>query len=114
MKWLLKLELASLVILSVWLFSQLELSWWLYPVLFLVPDIGMIGYIINSKLGAWTYNLTHHLGLATILVMVGVIVGVQVIELAGIVMLGHSAFDRLFGFGLKYEDGFKHTHLGWL
>lgn len=27
-------------------------------------------------------------------------------------MLGHSAMDRLFGYGLKYNKGFKYTHLG--
>ena len=22
--------------------------------------------------------------------------------------------DRMFGYGLKYDDAFKHTHLGWI
>ena len=30
--------------------------------------------------------------------------------LAGTVLLGHSAFDRVLGYGLKYPDAFKHTH----
>lgn len=32
--------------------------------------------------------------------------------LAGTVLLGHSAFDRLLGYGLKYGTGFGNTHLG--
>lgn len=24
----------------------------------------------------------------------------------------HAAMDRIFGYGLKYEKGFKYTHLG--
>ena len=27
-------------------------------------------------------------------------------------LLGHSSFDRVFGYGLKHEDAFQHTHLG--
>ncbi|MDA1193538.1 MAG: DUF4260 family protein, partial [Candidatus Poribacteria bacterium] len=29
----------------------------------------------------------------------------------GAILIGHSAFDRLLGYGLKYPDAFKHTHL---
>jgi hypothetical protein len=27
-------------------------------------------------------------------------------------MFSHAAFDRMLGYGLKYEQGFRHTHLG--
>lgn len=30
----------------------------------------------------------------------------------GIVMFAHSSFDRVLGYGLKYCDNFKNTHLG--
>lgn len=30
----------------------------------------------------------------------------------GIIIFGHASFDRFFGYGLKYENGFKFTHLG--
>lgn len=30
----------------------------------------------------------------------------------GTVLLFHSAFDRLLGYGLKYATGFQDTHLG--
>ncbi|WP_222867763.1 DUF4260 family protein [Sphingobacterium phlebotomi] len=36
------------------------------------------------------------------------------IVLAGIILFGHSAMDRIFGYGLKYGDDFKHTNLGWI
>lgn len=111
---LLKLEMIVLVGLSVWLFSLLEFPWWWFPVLFLLPDIGMIGYVAGPKVGAWTYNLTHHLGLATLLIIAGAMLALPLLELAGIIMLGHSAFDRVLGYGLKYPDSFKHTHMGWL
>ena len=34
--------------------------------------------------------------------------------LAGIILFGHSSFDRILGYGLKYTDSFKNTHLGSL
>lgn len=82
--------------------------------LFLVPDIGMVGYVVGPRVGALTYNLTHHMGLATLIIIIGATQALPLVELAGIIMLGHSAFDRVLGYGLKYSDSFKHTHLGWL
>ena len=29
-------------------------------------------------------------------------------------MVSHASFDRVFGYGLKYEDAFRHTHLGMI
>ena len=48
MKNLLKLEEAAEWILSIFLFSKLEFSWWWYPALILLPDISMIGYVVNT------------------------------------------------------------------
>ena len=36
----------------------------------------------------------------------------RILQLAGVIMFSHAAFDRLLGYGLKYEKGFKFTHLG--
>jgi hypothetical protein len=32
----------------------------------------------------------------------------------GLVWLAHIGVDRLLGYGLKYNDNFQHTHLGWI
>jgi hypothetical protein len=37
-----------------------------------------------------------------------------VMQLAGVILFGHSSMDRIFGYGLKYSDSFQHTHLGML
>ena len=71
MKILLQLEMVAVVVLSVWLFSMTGFVWWWFLVLFLAPDIGMVGYVAGTKVGAWAYNFTHHLGLATILIIIG-------------------------------------------
>jgi hypothetical protein len=111
---LIKLEELGLFLLSVFLFSQLEFPWWVYPALLLTPDLGMIGYVFGPAVGAATYNTTHHQGLAALLYIVGIAFGFPGVALAGLIVLGHSSLDRVLGYGLKYSDSFRHTHLGWI
>lgn len=114
MNTLLKLEEAAQWALSMWLFSLLPYAWWVYPAWLLAPDIGMVGYLISPAVGAKTYNLFHHKGLAVVVGLAGLYFSIPGLQLAGIILFGHSAMDRLMGYGLKYPDDFKHTHLGWL
>jgi len=32
----------------------------------------------------------------------------------GLLLVAHSSFDRMLGYGLKFPDDFKHTSLGWM
>ena len=108
---LLKLEEVGMFLLSIILFNQLDYAWWVFPACLLLPDISMIGYVMNPKTGAWIYNSFHHKLVAIITFSIGLWLNVSVITLAGIILLGHSAMDRMFGIGLKYKDRFTHTHL---
>ncbi len=72
----------------------------------------MIGYLINPKIGAWLYNVFHHKLLGILVFMLGVNQSNDLITLAGIILFSHSAMDRVFGYGLKYETAFSDTHLG--
>lgn len=110
----LKLEELATFGFSIFLFNQTEYSWWVFLVFILTPDIGMIGYLINTKIGAITYNLFHHKGIALCLLILGYYYSIEWIVFTGIILFGHAALDRIFGYGLKYENSFKHTHLGWL
>jgi len=114
MKNLIKLEEAGMLALAIYLNSFLSYAGWVYWALFLTPDIGMIGYTINTRVGAVTYNLFHHKGLAIIIYIAGLYLNMEPLQLAGLLLFGHSAFDRLLGYGLKHNDNFKHTHLGWI
>lgn len=114
MKFILKLEELAQLGLAIFLFSQLEFSWWWFFGLFLAPDIGMLGYLFGPKIGAYSYNLFHHKGLAIALIFAGYYGFGQWVHLAGIMLWAHAAFDRILGYGLKYTVGFKHTHLGEL
>jgi hypothetical protein len=108
-------ELADLAICLVALYYQpLTFRWWTWPILFLLPDIGMLGYLINTSVGAVTYNLFHHKLIAIMILGVGWYMNVPVLTLSGLLLYGHSSFDRVMGYGLKYFDSFKHTHLGMM
>jgi hypothetical protein len=90
----------------------LGVEWWWYLILALGPDIGMAGYLLNNKAGAVCYNLLHHKGIAIALIVIGSVLENVMIGQIGVVLFGHSSMDRLFGYGLKYSNGFKFTHLG--
>ncbi len=108
-------ELAMFALAIVGCYYQpLEFKWWAWVILFLLPDVGMIGYLINSEVGAITYNLFHHKSVAVIVLLIGFYVNNPPLVLAGLILFGHSSMDRMLGYGLKYFDSFKHTHLGWL
>ena len=112
MKKLIQLEEAALFGLGIYLFSLLDYYWWWFPALLLVPDLSMIGYVLSNKTGAWTYNIAHHRALAIVIYLLGIYLNNQAIMLTGIILFSHSSMDRMFGYGLKYEKGFKFTHLG--
>jgi hypothetical protein len=112
MKNLLKLEELFLFVLALLLFSGLDYGWGWYALLFLAPDLSMVGYLANPRLGAWTYDLVHHKGVAVTLYVLGYLLSVPWLMFAGAILLGHSSLDRVFGYGLKYPDAFQHTHLG--
>ncbi|HEA29641.1 MAG TPA: DUF4260 family protein [Leeuwenhoekiella sp.] len=112
MKTLLKTEEIGQFVLGLFLFSQLNFSWWWFVGLFFVPDIGMLGYMFNTKIGAVFYNIFHHKGLAIFLFLMGIYIENESLQLSGVILFSHAAFDRVFGYGLKCFTGFKHTHLG--
>lgn len=114
MRRLLKLEDLGAFLLSIFLFSQLDFAWWVYPALLLLPDFSMLGYLVNTKVGALLYNFFHHQLLGMACWMLGIWLSLPALALAGVILFGHSAMDRLFGYGLKYPDSFHNTHLGWI
>ena len=111
MKTVIQFEEVALVLLSIWLFGALDYAWWWFLLLFLAPDLAMVGYMAGPRAGAIAYNLVHHKGVAIGLYLTGAVLGNQLLQLFGLIMLAHSSFDRVLGYGLKYFDSFNHTHL---
>tara|TARA_R110002049_G_scaffold31258_3_gene106116 strand:+ start:1190 stop:1543 length:354 start_codon:yes stop_codon:yes gene_type:complete len=112
MKTIIKLEELAMFGLGVYLFSILSYPWWWFLLLLLTPDIGMLGYLVNTKIGAFLYNVFHHKGVAIVFYLIGVFLLTPLFQLLGVILFSHASLDRIFGYGLKYDKGFKYTHLG--
>lgn len=112
MRLLLRGEEVMMFLLGTYLFSLLDYSWWWFLGLILAPDIGILGYLMGNRIGAIGYNLFHHKGLALIIYLIGIYLSVSLCQLIGVILFSHASLDRIFGYGLKYDKGFKFTHLG--
>jgi len=112
MKNILKLEEAAMFVLSLYALNLLHVNWWVYLLVLIAPDISFIGYAAGNKVGAVCYNLFHHKGIAIAIFLAGFILKGEWPEIIGILLFGHSSMDRMFGYGLKLNEGFKYTHLG--
>ena len=112
MKTLIQLEEAGMLLLAFVLSMVIGYEWWVFWVFLLVPDLSMLGYLFGTRTGAWVYNFFHFRTLAVAVGIAGYLFSVPEVMLTGIILFGHSSMDRAFGFGLKYGDDFKHTHLG--
>lgn len=113
LKGMLRLEAATILTLSSLAYFQYTPDWKMFALLFLLPDLALLGYLVNNKTGAVLYNLTHSLiGPALCLGISWIIANSEMGITIGLIWTAHVGFDRTLGYGLKYSSGFKHTHLG--
>ena len=88
------------------------LSWWLFALLVLAPDLSMLGYLKAPRIGAICYNAFHVYFVALAISVFGWWYGSQTVLSIGIIWVFHIAMDRTLGYGLKFETSFQDTHLG--
>jgi hypothetical protein len=113
MKRVLSLEyLFAAVLVALFFVVVGKFDWWWLIITFLLFDVSAVGYLINSKVGALTYNIGHSLFGPAILMTNYILTSNQVVLFFGLVWLFHIFVDRALGFGLKYTTAFHHTHLG--
>ncbi len=104
---LLRIEGATLLALSVLLYGLNKGSWLLFFLLFLVPDVSMLGYLFGSRVGATSYNLFHTYAAPGLLAALGLLEQSPPVVSVALVWFAHIGFDRMVGFGLKYPTGFS-------
>ena len=111
-----KIEEAAITAVSIYFLSKynLGLPVWAMVLLFFSPDFSMLGYLLSTRVGAFTYNLFHHRGLALAMLAIGFLMQLDLLVTVGLLLVAHSSFDRMLGYGLKFSDDFKHTSLGWM
>lgn len=108
----LRLDGVVLFVASLLLFRSTHQHWWWVPALLFVPDIFMAGYARSTKLGALIYNIGHSYLLPAVTAFIGWHYERPLILAVGLIWLAHVGMDRFAGYGLKYDDNFKETHLG--
>jgi Domain of unknown function (DUF4260) len=86
--------------------------WGLFALLFLVPDLSLLGYLHSpGQSSAVVYNLAHNYLLPLAL---GLLAWKQRSPLGGeiaLIWLAHISFDRCLGYGLKFPGVFRYTHI---
>jgi Domain of unknown function (DUF4260) len=108
---LLHAEGAFIFALTLLFYRDGHYPWWLFAALFLTPDLFMLGYLKDAKVGAATYNLVHTLAAPMLLLLVALFLPSPACFPYALMWLSHIGFDRMLGYGLKYSTAFKDTHL---
>lgn len=86
----------------------------LVPLVLFLPDLFMVGYFASTRVGAGIYNTGHSYLAPAALWLAAVVVESPGAKPAALVWASHIGMDRALGYGLKYTDSFRNTHLGQL
>lgn len=101
-----------MLVVAVLAFDATGFAWWWFAGLLLAPDLSMVGYLVNPRMGAAVYNLGHTLVVPVALAFWWWTGGPDAVAMVASVWLAHIGMDRLFGYGLKEASDFTSTHLG--
>ncbi|MDL4839891.1 DUF4260 domain-containing protein [Aquibacillus rhizosphaerae] len=106
-----RIENGIALAISFYIYTLLDFPIWLFFVLLFIPDITMVGYAFNNKIGAKVYNLGHSFVLPLLLAIGYFFFLNEHLLIIIIIWIAHIFMDRLLGFGLKYQDSFNQTHI---
>jgi hypothetical protein len=109
---LLRLEGAALLALGCVVYAWTGTSWWMFAILFLAPDLSFLGYLAGPRAGAVLYNIFHTTLTPIVLGGIGYVTEQPLAFSLSFIWAAHVGFDRMLGYGLKYDAGFGFTHLG--
>ena len=110
---LLRLEALLVLVASLSDYYVLHGRWWLFAVLFLVPVLSLAGYMVKGyeRFAAGLYNVVHTYTGPLVIGLVGWEWHSVTTGQVALIWLAHIGFDRVLGFGLKYPQAFKPTHI---
>jgi len=109
-------RLESAAVATAVLIASIQLGfWWVWLlILFLLFDLGALGYLAGTRIGAATYNAVHSYVGPAVAAAVALLGAPDWVGLLALAWAFHVAVDRALGYGLKERDSFQHTHLGWI
>lgn len=100
--------LASLTCYSVVLHGR----WWVFGLSFFAPDLALAAYFVeNKRVAAAIYNAAHNYVLPLVLGLAAWKCSALRSGQIAAIWIAHIAMDRFLGYGLKYPQGFKPTHI---
>lgn len=108
---LLRVEGAFALGVSILLYRASHRSWILFAVLFFLPDLFMLGYLLNTRIGAAVYNFVHTMFAPGVWIVIAMFTSRKQLLPFAFIWTAHIGFDRMLGYGLKYPTRFKDTHL---
>jgi Domain of unknown function (DUF4260) len=108
----LRIEAACVLTIAVWAYALHGAGWAAFAWCFLIPDLSFLGYLVGRRVGATCYNIAHSVVGPIALLAVALLTEQSVAMSACLIWFAHVGFDRMLGYGLKYESGFHDTHLG--
>ncbi len=109
-----RVEAAAVLVATTVIYALVDASWVLFAALILAPDLFMLGYVRDTKLGALLYNVGHFYLMPIATMGLWWFFEWPQALAVGLIWAAHIGMDRMFGYGLKYQSGFKDTHLGSL
>jgi hypothetical protein len=95
---LLHLEGATVFALSLLAYHWSHGSWILFVLLFLVPDLSMVGYLANARVGAITYNAVHSYAVPLAVAAYSFGTHRPAVRALSLIWIAHIGFDRMLGF----------------
>lgn len=70
---IISIEYILAFVITVFFYGHLNFSWLYFIVFLLLPDITMVGYLINTKVGALFYNMGHSFVLPAMIMAIGLL-----------------------------------------
>jgi hypothetical protein len=107
-----RLEGLAALLTALLVYAPFGKGWGVFLIAFLLPDLSMFAYLAGPRISAAVYNSAHTYVGALVCCMAGVLLPAPGLTAVGLIWCAHSALDRALGYGLKYPEGFAHTHLG--
>lgn len=110
---LLRLEALVALVAECFVYQRVSPGHWgMFALLFLVPDISLLGYLRSAgPASAAFYNLAHTYVFPLALCLLASNQSMPLLGQLALIWLAHISFDRILGFGLKYPNVFQPTHL---
>lgn len=107
----LRLECLLVLLITIFLYQELNGSWLVFGLTLFTFDLSMLGYLANNHIGGLVYNIGHSYIIPRILLLIALVFDIRPLLLFAIIWNAHISLDRALGYGLKHEH-FHLTHLG--